>query len=68
MANIEKKNKVYKSARVGFNSNRTHYNFVPQIKMMGNWLDEAGFAIGDTINIRGSHGMLIITAEGRAGA
>lgn len=45
---------VYKTTGVG-------YRHIPQIKMQGGWLEEAGFSIGDHIQIICQKNKLIIT-------
>lgn len=39
----------------------TRYQHIPQIKMQGDWLKEAGFLIGDHILIKCQKNRLIIT-------
>ncbi len=45
---------VYKTTGAG-------YQHVPQIKMQGGWLKDAGFSIGDHIQIKCQKNRLVIT-------
>ncbi len=46
--------KVYETSGKG-------YKRVPQIRISGQWLQELGFSIGDTLNVECEGGKLIIT-------
>ncbi len=54
MIRKNRKMTVYKTTGVG-------YRHIPQIKMQGGWLEEAGFSIGDHIQIICQKNKLIIT-------
>lgn len=42
----------------------TRYQHIPQIKIQGDWLKEAGFLIGDRIQIKCQKNKLIISKQG----
>lgn len=39
------------------------YKFVPAIRLMGQWLEAAGFHIGDPVLVRCEKGKIIITPD-----
>lgn len=45
-------------AQSGYN-----YKSVPSIRLMGQWLEEAGFHIGDPVTVKCEDGKLIITPD-----
>ena len=52
---------VYKTTGAG-------YQHIPQIKMQGGWLEDAGFSIGDHIQIKCQKNRLVITKSDPAQA
>lgn len=40
-----------------------HYNSVPAIRLMGQWLEAAGFHIGDPVLVKCEDGQLIISRD-----
>lgn len=54
MTGKNRKMTVYKTTGVG-------YQHIPQIKMQGEWLEKAGFSIGDHIQIKCQKNRLVIT-------
>lgn len=46
----------------------TRYQHIPQIKMQGDWLEDAGFSIGDHIQVKCQKNRLIITKSNPAQA
>lgn len=46
----------------------TDYQRIPQIKMQGEWLEKAGFSIGDHIQVTCQRNRLVITKSSPAQA
>lgn len=61
MTEKNRKMTVYKTTGTG-------YQRIPQIKMQGGWLEDAGFSIGDHIQIKCQKNRLVITKSDPAQA
>ena len=51
-----------------YKSTGTDYQRIPQIKMQGEWLEKAGFSIGDHIQVTCQRNRLVITKSNPAQA
>jgi hypothetical protein len=60
VANVQKNREL----RIGYRVRRNVFRevkLVPEIKLMGNWLEAAGFAIGEGVEVIVQQGKIIIT-------
>ena len=45
---------------VGYIASSARSEYAPHIRIMGRWVEEAGFAVGSAVNVDVSHGRLVI--------
>ena len=45
---------------VGYIASSARSEYAPHIRIMGRWVEEAGFAVGSAVNVAVSHGRLVI--------
>ena len=54
------KPKTCRRLTVGYMASSARHGYPPHIRIMGRWVEEAGFAVGAKVDVDVSHGRLVI--------